>query len=161
MTRNERCPHGWPARIAALAALLLLPACVRFPLLEKPVEGSYRDKGVPKFIAAGKTTRADVRATLGKPDGAAADESWYTYGYAHNRGGTGIATYAVAPEPFGAVTMDYGRLVVRFSDAGLVEAAHFEQMSCSYVSTPHGLPKGKPCLDVHGADLPRLRGARK
>jgi hypothetical protein len=143
------------------AALLLLPACVQFNLLEKPIEGSYRGQGVPGFMVAGKTTRADVHKALGKPDGAAADESWYSYGYAHNRGGSGFESYAVGPPPFGAVTVDYGRLVVHFDDAGRVEDAQFEKKSCPYFTSRHGIPQGEPCLDVRGSDLPRVRQARK
>ena len=135
------------------AAAFLLPACVQYPIFEKPVEGSLREKAVPGFIVAGKTHREDVRAKLGKPDGWAGDESWYTYGYKHNRGGSGYESYAAGPPPFGAVTIDYGRLILRFDRAGVVESVKLEEKSCAVFVAIHGAPLNEPCLDVQVNDL--------
>ena len=135
------------------AAALLLSACVQYPIFEKNVEGSLPEKAVPKFIEVGKTHREDVRSRLGKPDGWAGDESWYTYGYKHNRGGSGYESYAAGPPPFGAITIDYGRLILRFDAAGLVQSVKLEEKSCPYFLAVHGAPQGEPCLDVRGNDL--------
>ena len=159
---NATCRPYQVVRWAALFLLLLLSGCAApVTFSGRPASGSYVQKGVPDFIVAGKTTREEVHATLGTPDGMAMDRSWITYGYEQNLGGGGIEvlSFNFKSAAIVVVTMEFGRLVINFDETDVVQAARFEQKTCSSES-PTGEFKDKPCLDIRGRDLPLVRGTR-
>jgi len=128
--------------------------------------GNYRDSreniadAAPVAIDVGTTTREDVLILLGEPDAVAIDESWIAYTSAYTLGG--VVILAGAGGGVGGVDgelMRYRRLIVEFDSQGRTAAVVFESKRCSAFGA-FGLSnnaKGvetKPCLDVHGQDIP-------
>jgi len=154
------------ALIAAAGVVtgLLLSACPFFPIPPGLQHGTRESLGenVPKFIVSGKTTREDVLAVLGAADGAALDESWWSYGSAQGAGGVGVGVMTPSGGGLlGVEAVEHRRLVLFFDRRGVVKRVLFEKRMCpvGVVATtgPRGMEETQPCLDPTGRDLPIIR----
>lgn len=156
------------ARRLRLAAGLMTGAVLAACVIPLPIQEGYRDGSrenlhavAQESIVAGKTTREDVLLSLGPPDSAALDESWLLYSCMRSQGGLLVFIYPSPAVP-AFETVEYTRLVVYFDDAGLVERTRFEQQVCreAELVSQGGSVKPRPCLDLHGGDLPLTRQRR-
>jgi len=117
---------------------------------------------MPTMLAVGQEARIEVLMELGEPDGRAVDDSWFTYETVVQRGGVvWLAAIVVGAGYSGrAAAIPMGdwdtsrRLVIRFTDDGIVSAATVDQKHCTAwggVSTEGSSPSD--CLDARGKDL--------
>ncbi len=141
------------------AAAIYLSSCIVVPY-EAP-EGHMGPRtdvpaAVPDGIVKGKTTRAEVLQTEGKPDGEGAGDDWFVYSSTSKQSGLGLffcaaVNYTVGCGDARRQVWDYRRLVVRFDAAGVVADAHVDSASCVRWTRNSGVPV--PCLDLLGNDL--------
>jgi len=142
-------------RAWALIAALALSGCLPVPIPPLGVAPDSRGNLPavrPGFIREGQTHRAEVLLVLGSPDRADADERWFAYSSAAHQGGVAfvMGSYGGAG---GIVVEGYleRRLIIRFDERGIVEAAEFEEKVCPRVGlNEHGRTA---CLDLATLDL--------
>lgn len=139
----------------ALAAVLtaLLAACpVPIPPLGYESESRHNLPATrPSFIEPGRTRRAEVLLTLGAPDRAGEDETWFAYFSSRHQGG--VAFVAGGMGGAGAITVQgylERRLLLRFDARGVVESAEFEERVCPRLGAlaQGGGGETAACLDV-------------
>lgn len=89
---------------------------------------------VPDFIVTGRTTRKDVLATLGEPDGRGADERWWAYSSLFDEGG--VAWITPLPNlPFNVnVALVERQLVIKFDASNNVSDATLRVARCPAVT---------------------------
>lgn len=157
-----------PATVLAVPCVALLAACV--PVASLPPE-SFGDRENLKAetiasIEVGKSTRMEVLMRLGEADAAALDSSWLMYRTREGLGGavhvlisgTGVPTGTIATRDF-----NFGRLVVYFDAAGVVERVSPEGGRCTFVGSREGpalANRPVQCPNIEGTDLPLVRGLR-
>lgn len=142
------------SRAAALMLLLLLanPLCgcvYMYPILPGPKKYSRTNvpEQLPAWIVAGQTTRRDVLHRLGEPDERRDDDAWFGYDSAigHWGAGGGVKFVPGASGDYGGLeAVEYRRLVVQFTENGLVSAANLEEKTCASWSS--GGRIGLPCI---------------
>jgi hypothetical protein len=132
----------------AISLSLALAGCVAIPVApysEKPSYGQSRANlsgSTAASIIPGATTRSEVLLTLGPPDVAAVDESWFFYESDYLKGKSGVWLvvgvpwiYAgVAPLPLSS-SMMFRRLYVTFTDKGLVTTSQLTEEECQDIRT--------------------------
>jgi len=153
--------HSPRAGAAAVLAALLLSGCP-LPIPPGMHHGTRENlaERTPEFIVPGKTTREDVLLTLGEADGAALDESWFSYGAVLGQGGVLFIVMTLGGGgAFGAEAVEHRRLVVYFDPGGVVERTQFEKRLCpkAMFGSDTQSAESPPCLDFAGRDLPLIR----
>jgi len=141
------------------AAVVSLSGCIVVPY-EAP-QGTVGPRtdvpaAVPDSIVKGKTTRAEVLAVEGKPDGEGSD--WFVYSATAKESGLGLFFCFATKDTAGCgdarrQVWDYRRLVVRFDAVGVVSDVHADSASCLRWTGDFQPPV--PCLDLLGGDLRR------
>lgn len=142
-----------------LAVAVTLCGCIVVPY--EASEGSVGPRTevaatVPDSIVTGKTTRAEVLQSQGKPDGEGEGDDWFVYSSTFKNSGLGLffcfaANYTVGCGDARRQVWDYRRLVLRFDAAGVVSAAYVNSASCVRWTGADRSPV--PCLDLLGGDL--------
>lgn len=154
----------------AVIGCAALVSCVPIPYPHVTSEGyepgsrENLPERVPDFIVPGQTTRDDVRNMLGWPDGAAPDQSLYSYGTVWREKATTrgyVVVGILPPSDRHTIKVRVRRLLVRFDTAGRVASAEMQQKECvrKYASDPRKWEfikiTARDCLDVSGADAIR------
>lgn len=120
----------------ALAGCFAIPVA---PYTEKPTYGQSRanlSDSAAASIIPGKTTRSDVLLSLGPPDVAAVDESWFFYESDFLKKQSGV--WLVVGFPGGGAVgrwplssaMLFRRLYVTFTDKGIVATSESSEEEC-------------------------------
>ena len=117
--------------LLAHAAALALGACgpTLIPAGYMAASRQNIGEGMPSFVVEGKTTRDEVLMRMGEPDERGHFDRWFAYESRRSMGGVAIAMN-VPPVAVGSYTMRYRRIVLNFSDQGVVESAAFAEREC-------------------------------
>ena len=120
---------------------------------------------VPEFIVDGETTRDEVQAQLGTPQGTSPDGRLYSYSSIWRMKGTSTGVVYVGiipPIENHTIKVRVRRLLIYFDVAGRVSSARFEEQEClrKYVGdSRHWRTEpstSQPdCLDISGSDAVR------
>ena len=138
--------------LLAHVAVLALGACgpTLIPAGYMATSRQNIGEGLPGFIVEGKTTRDEVLMRMGEPDERGHFDRWFGYESRRSMGGVAIGMNAPLLA-VGSYTMRYRRIVLNFSDQGVVESAAFAQRECVEQIDPRGITR---CVD---ADLEMVR----
>jgi len=116
-------------RALCLLAILMLAGCVPIPI---PATGDREDSrqniadGVPDFIVAGQTTRADVLLALGDPDQRAEDDRCFLYLRTSDEGGIAFVYGGGGRGGITGQPVTFRMLTVTFDERGVVDAVRAE-----------------------------------
>jgi hypothetical protein len=135
------------------ATCFVLAGCV-IPITEGNPSRSPLGDTVPAFIKSGKTTREEVVLQLGEPDAVGANERWMMFGSVKNLGGALVLLPAPTIAGFQTTETRYGRLLLRFDQAGVVCQSTFETQACQRTVLPDGRFSEPPCLDISRSFAP-------
>jgi hypothetical protein len=145
---------------AGSVALLLAGCAIPIPSSYDSESRENVAEAAPVAIEVGATTREDVLMLLGEPDAVGIDESWIAYASIYTSGGLVLVSpTAAGVGVVGGARMRYRRLIVEFDAQGVTAALVFESKRCfefgaAVFGSNSQSNASKPCLDVHGKDIP-------